>query len=91
MKKFIPLSFTLSLAFGSLAALLCIAANFRFFFMLIALFCGFIGFILCCAHIVLVQRNEDSKQAPTGMLILSLLLNSAPLLCMIMIVWLAKH
>ena len=67
------------------------AANFRFFFMLIALLCGFIGFVLCCAHIVLVQRNEGAKQAPTAMLLLSLLLNSAPLICMIMIVWLAKH
>lgn len=90
-KKLLANSFNYSLYLGAIAALLCGGAAFKFSFMILALFFGFVGFGLCCLHIVIVQRDESIKQASTPMLILSLFLNSTPLLCMILLIWLAKH
>ena len=91
VKKLFAISFNLSLGLGAIAAMLCAGAPFRFGFMMFALFFGFIGFGLCCLHIIIAQREEGIKQAPTPLLILSLFLNSSPLLCMILLIWLAKH
>ncbi len=85
--KFISLSFKLSVVLGVLATLLCAASNFMHVLIIGSLFAGFAGFVFCCIHIVAAQRNEGAGQAKTAMLILSLLLNSAPLLFMAFIIW----
>jgi hypothetical protein len=91
MNRLFHISFNLSIALGAVAAVLCVGAVFKFFFMILALFFGFLGFILCCLHIVMAQRDEAIKQAPAPLLLLSLFLNSTPLLCMILLVYLAKQ
>jgi hypothetical protein len=90
-KKLFANSYNLSLFLGGIAALLCGGAVYKFSFMILALLFGFVGFGLCCLHIVIVQRDESIKQASTPMLLLSLFLNSTPLLCMFLLLWLAKH
>jgi hypothetical protein len=88
MKKILEKSFSISLAFGAIAVILCLFAMSNPIFMLLALSAGFFGFILGCLHIVAVQRYEI-KQASTLYLILSLFLNSVPLIYMMIVV--AKH
>jgi hypothetical protein len=90
MKKFLEKSFTISMVFGSIAVVLCLFAMSNPIFMLLALSSGFLGFILACLHIISVQRYEV-KQAPTSMLLLSLFLNSVPLIYMMIVVTHAKH
>jgi len=85
MKKFLEKSFTISLIFGALAVTLCLFAMSYPIFILFALSAGFFGFILGCLHIVAVQRYEI-KQASIPLLLISLLLNSVPLIYMMMVV-----
>lgn len=76
--------------FGTLAVIFCLITivTLKPVFILVALSAGFFGFILGCLHIVAVQRY-GVKQAPTPLLLLSLLLNSIPLIYMMMVV--TKH
>lgn len=86
MKKFLEKSFTISIIFGVIAVALCLVAiTGNPIFILLALSAGFFGFILGCLHIIAVQRYEV-KQAPTALLLLSLFLNSVPLIYMMMVV-----
>jgi len=82
------------MVFGVIAVILCLIATPTIsgnpIFILAALSAGFFGFILGCLHIVAVQRYE-LKQAPTPMLLLSLFLNSVPLIYMMIVVTQAKH
>jgi ABC-type transporter Mla maintaining outer membrane lipid asymmetry permease subunit MlaE len=64
---------------------LCLFATSNPYFILAALSAGFFGFILGCLHIVAVQRY-GIKQSPVALLILSLFLNSVPLIYMMMVV-----
>ncbi len=88
MKKFFEKVFMISMIFGVVAVFFClltIANPTRPQFILLALSAGFFGFILGCLHIFSVQRYEV-KQAPTAMLLLSLFLNSVPLIYMMIVV-----
>jgi hypothetical protein len=81
MKKFLEKSFSISLVFGGIAVALCIPAMNHAIFMLLALAAGFIGFVLSCLYILLTQRfNLPVK--PGSLMILSLFLNSVPLIYM---------
>ncbi|HTB33054.1 MAG TPA: hypothetical protein VK808_13580 [Bacteroidia bacterium] len=85
MKKFLEKSFALSMVFAALAVVFCLFAMSKPIFILVALSAGFFGFILGCLHIIAVQRY-GVKQAATPMLLLSLFLNSVPLIYMMMVV-----
>lgn len=89
MKKILEKSFNVSLAFGAIAVILCLFAMSKPVFILAALIAGFFGFILGCLHIVAVQRYQI-KQASVPLLLLSLLLNSVPLIYMMIMVTHAK-
>lgn len=90
MKKILEKSFTLSLIFGTIAVILCLFAMSKPVFILAALSAGFFGFILGCLHIVTVQRY-GVKQASVALLLLSMFLNSVPLIYMMIVVTQAKH
>lgn len=90
MKKILERAFPVSLVFGTVAAICCAFTMAKPVFILVALSAGFVGFILGCLHIIAVQRYEI-KQAPTGLLITSLFLNSVPLIYMMVIVMQAKR
>lgn len=71
---------------GAIAVAFCLAALAgKPVFILVALSAGFFGFVLGCLHIIAVQRYEI-KQAPVALLLLSLFLNSVPLIYMMMVV-----
>jgi hypothetical protein len=89
MKKILEKAFTISLIFGVFAVILCLFAMSKPIFILLALSAGFFGFILGCLHIVGVQVY-GIKQSPVGLLLLSLFLNSVPLIYMMMVVMQAK-
>lgn len=90
MKKFLEKAFTISLVFGAIAVILCLFATTSPYFILGALGAGFVGFILGCLHIVAVQRY-GIKQSPVALLMLSLLLNSVPLIYMMIVVSRNSH
>ena len=90
MKKILENAFQVSLVFGVLAVVLCLFAMSKPVFILVALSAGFFGFVLGCLHIVAVQRYEI-KQAAVPLLLLSLFLNSVPLIYMMIVVTQAKH
>lgn len=90
MKKILEKSFSLSLLFGTLAVVLCLFAMSKPVFILAALSAGFFGFVLGCLHILAVQRN-GIKQASVPLLLLSMFLNSVPLIYMMLVVTQAKH
>jgi uncharacterized membrane protein HdeD (DUF308 family) len=90
MKKILEKAFQISLVFGVLAVVLCLFAMPNPIFMLAALSAGFFGFVLGCLHIVAVQRY-GVKQASVPLLLLSLFLNSVPLIYMMIVVSQAKH
>lgn len=90
MKKILEKAFQISLIFGALAVVLCLFATSNPIFILAALSAGFFGFVLGCLHIVAVQRY-GVKQAAVGLLLLSLFLNSVPLIYMMIVVTQAKH
>jgi len=90
MKKILEKAFTISLIFGAIAVVFCLFAMSKPVFILIALSAGFFGFILGCLHIVAVQRYSI-KQAPVALLLLSMFLNSVPLIYMMIVVTSAKH
>jgi len=91
-KKLFARAFNLSLLFGVFAALLSGFSVYNRVLMMLGLFFGFLGFALCCLHIVMAQKEEaEIKLSSTPMLMLSLFLNSAPLLCMFILIWLARH
>jgi hypothetical protein len=89
MKRFLEKTFNISIALGALAVLFSLLSISKFFFILIALAVGFFGFIMCCIHIVYTQRFE-LKQPPILMVMLSLFLNSVPLIYMIVMVMQAR-
>ena len=89
MKKFLEKAFTISLVFGAMAVIFCLIAMSNHVFIIVALSAGFFGFVLGCLHIVAVQRYEV-KQAPVALLLLSLLLNSIPLIYMMTVVMNAR-
>jgi len=90
MKKFLEKAFTLSLVFGAIAVLFCLFSMSKPIFILAALSAGFFGFVLGCLHIVAVQRY-GVKQSSVPLLILSLFLNSVPLIYMMIVVSQARH
>jgi hypothetical protein len=90
MKKILEKAFNISLVFGAIAVLFCLIAMSKAVFILVALSAGFFGFILGCLHIIAVQRYEI-KQAPASLLLLSLFLNSVPLIYMMVVVMQARH
>lgn len=90
MKMILEKAFTISLLFGVIAVIFCLLAMSNPVFILIALSAGFFGFVLGCLHIVAVQRY-GIKQAPVPLLLLSLFLNSVPLIYMMLVVTQAKH
>jgi hypothetical protein len=97
MKKFLGKSFTLSIIFGVLAVACCLLSIIMIgnsmaqaILILSSLGAGFLGFIMGCLHIIAVQRYEI-KQAPVVLLLLSLFLNSIPLIYMMAVVTHAKH
>jgi hypothetical protein len=90
MKKILEKAFTISLLFGGLAVVFCLFSMSKPVFLLVALSAGFFGFILGCLHIVAVQRYSI-KQAPVALLLLSLFLNSVPLIYMMMVVTRGSH
>jgi hypothetical protein len=90
MKKFLEKAFGISLIFGAVAVIFCLFTMSKPVFILVALSAGFFGFVLGCLHIVAVQRYAI-KQAPIPLLLLSMLLNSVPLIYMMMVVTSAKH
>jgi hypothetical protein len=90
MKKVLQKSFTISLIFGTIAVVLCLFAMSKPVFILAALSAGFFGFIWGCLHIVTVQRY-GIKQASIALLLLSMFLNSVPLIYMMIVVTQAKH
>ncbi len=91
-KPFFARAFNYSIVFGVLAALLSGFAVYNRTLMMLGLFFGFLGFILCCVHIVMAQKEETGiKLTPTPLLLLSLFLNSTPLLSMFVLIWLASH
>ncbi len=90
MKRILEKAFSLSLVFGSLAVIFCLFAMSKPDFILVALSTGFFGFILGCLHIVAVQRY-GIKQAQVALLLLSMFLNSVPLIYMMVVVTQAKH
>jgi len=91
-KKLYTAAFNLSLFFGGLAALLSALSVYNRLLMILGLLFGFMGFGLCCLHIVIGQREEEEiKLSSTPMLLLSLFLNSTPLLCMILLILMVKH
>jgi hypothetical protein len=81
MKKFFEKSFNISLVMGALTVVSCLLGMSHFIFIFISLLLGFIGFVLCCMHIVFTQKF-DLPQKATGLMILSLFLNSVPLFYM---------
>jgi hypothetical protein len=90
MKKILEKAFSLSLVFGAIAVIFCLFAMSKPVFILVALSAGFFGFILGCLHIIAVQRY-GIKQAPAALLILSLFLNSIPLIYMMIVVTQARR
>jgi hypothetical protein len=81
MKNFFEKAFTLSLIMGAITVVLAMIGVNHFIFIFISLFTGFIGFVLCCLNIVFTQKfNLNPK--PSGLMILSLFLNSVPLIYM---------
>lgn len=90
MKNILEKAFNISLVFGVIAVVFCLIAMSKPVFILFALSAGFFGFILGCLHIVAVQRY-GTKQASVALLLLSLFLNSIPLIYMMMVVMQAKH
>jgi hypothetical protein len=90
MKNLLGKAFNISIVLGVLAVLFCLFAASNPVFILVALSAGFFGFILGCLHIVAVQRYEI-KQARVALLLLSLLLNSVPLIYMMVVVTHAQH
>jgi len=80
----------MSLIFGAIAVILCLFAMSKSVFILAALSAGFFGFVLCCLHIVAVQRYSI-KQSPVALILLSLFLNSVPILYMMIVVMQARH
>ena len=76
--------------FGAIAVVLSLFVMSSPVFMLAALSAGFFGFVLGCLHIVGVQRYEV-KQSPVWLLLLSLFLNSVPLIYMMIVVTRASH
>jgi len=91
VKKLFAAAFKISLFFGALAALLSLLSVYNRILMMMGLFFGFLGFGLCCLHIVMGQREEEVKLSPTPLLVLSLFLNSTPILSMVLLIWLAGH
>jgi hypothetical protein len=91
VKKLYSAAFNISLVFGALAALLSGLSVYNRVLMMLGLFFGFLGFALCCLHIVMGQKEEDVKLSSTPLLIISLFLNSTPLLSMLLLIWLARH
>jgi hypothetical protein len=89
MKSFLEKTFNISIGLGAIAVLFCLLSISKFFFILAALAVGFFGFIACCIHIVYTQRF-GLKQPPIFMLLLSLFLNSVPLIYMIVMVTQAR-
>jgi hypothetical protein len=90
MKKFLEKAFSLSLIFGAIAVVLCLFVTVTPYFIIAALSAGFFGFVLGCLHIIAVQRY-GVKQAPALLLLLSLLINSVPLIYMMTVVMRANH
>jgi hypothetical protein len=90
MKKILEKAFAVSMVFGAVAVILCLISMSNPVFILFALSAGFFGFVLGCLHIIGVQRY-GIKQSPAALLLLSLLLNSIPLIYMMMVVMRAKH
>lgn len=90
MKKFLEKVLNISLLFGVVAVALSLFITSSPVFMLAALTAGFFGFVMGCLHIVGVQRYEI-KQGPVWMLLLSLFLNSVPLIYMMIVVTQATH
>jgi len=90
MKKFLEKVLNISLIFGALAVVLSLFVMSSPVYMLAALSAGFFGFVMGCLHIVGVQRYEI-KQAPAWLLLLTLFLNSVPLLYMMIVVTRATH
>jgi hypothetical protein len=82
MVSLLQKAFKLSIALGLIASGFCLFTYSNVRFILPALFCGFLGFVLCCCHIAFSQR-ADFKMASLPLLFLSLLLNSSPLLLML--------
>jgi hypothetical protein len=81
MKQFFEKAFNLSLLIGALTVVSCGLGMSHFIFLFISLFLGFLGFVLCCLHIVLAQKF-NLAQKPGSLMILSLFLNSVPLFYM---------
>ena len=90
MKKFLEKVLNISLLFGGIAVILNLFVMSSPVFMLAALSAGFFGFVMGCLHIVGVQRYEI-KQGPVSLLLLTLLLNSIPLIYMMIVVSRAAH
>ncbi|HTA82998.1 MAG TPA: hypothetical protein VK783_08695 [Bacteroidia bacterium] len=81
MKQFFEKSFNISLIMGALTVVACMLGMNHFIFIFISLFTGFLGFVLCCLHIVLTQKF-NLPQKPGCLMMLSLFLNSVPLFYM---------
>lgn len=90
MKKIFEKVLNASLVFGALAVILSLFIMSSPLYMLAALSAGFLGFVMGCLHIVGVQRYEV-KQAPVWLLLLSLFLNSVPLIYMMIVVTRVAH
>lgn len=89
MKAFLERTFGLSIVMGILCVIATVLSTSKFLFLIIALGMGFLGFIMCCMHIVFTQKYK-LKQPPAAMLLISLFLNSVPLIYIIVMVMNAR-